>query len=58
MIKPVGSDVLKPLFVYDPDTHHALRHEAESLPSMLLTSQAAANAVTLLNAARMSFEGL
>ncbi|MGM0593056.1 MAG: sulfate adenylyltransferase [Pseudomonadota bacterium] len=47
MIKPVGSDELKPLFVYDSDKHDALKHEAESLPSMLLSSQAAANAVMM-----------
>jgi len=47
MIKPVGSDELKPLFVYDSKQHEALRHEAEKLPSMLLTSQAAANAVMM-----------
>ncbi len=47
MINPVGSDELKPLFVYDVNQHEALMKEAESLPSMLLSSQAAANAVML-----------
>ena len=47
MINPVGSDELKPLFVYDSDKHGALKREAESLPSMLLSSQAAANAVMM-----------
>ncbi len=47
MIKPHGSDKLNPLFVYDSDKHDALKHEAESLPSMLLSSAAAANAVML-----------
>jgi sulfate adenylyltransferase len=47
MIKPVGSDVLKPLFVYDPDTHHQLMHEAEGLPSVVVSSQAAGNAVMM-----------
>ncbi|MCO5763387.1 MAG: sulfate adenylyltransferase [Gammaproteobacteria bacterium] len=47
MIKPVGSDVLKPLFVYDPDKHHELMHEAESLPSVVISSQAAGNAVMM-----------
>jgi sulfate adenylyltransferase len=47
MIKPVGSDELKPLFVYDPDTHHQLMHEAESLPSVVISSQAAGNAVMM-----------
>lgn len=47
MIKPHGSDTLNPLFVYDPAEHDALRHEAERLPSMLLSSAAAANAVMM-----------
>ncbi|MCG6895689.1 MAG: sulfate adenylyltransferase [Thiocapsa sp.] len=47
MIKPVGSDALMPLFVYDPDAHHALMREAETLPSVVISSQAAANAVML-----------
>jgi len=47
MIKPIGSDELKPLFVYDPDTHHQLMHEAESLPSVVISSQAAGNAVMM-----------
>ena len=47
MIKPVGSDTLNPLFVYDPDQHHALTHEAESLPSVVISSQAAGNAVMM-----------
>ncbi|MCG8488282.1 MAG: sulfate adenylyltransferase [Chromatiales bacterium] len=47
MINPVGSTELQPLFVYDPDTHHALSHEAESLPSIVISSQAAGNAVMM-----------
>lgn len=47
MIKPHGADELKPLFVYDTEKHHALEKEAESLPSLLLNSAAAANAVML-----------
>jgi sulfate adenylyltransferase len=47
MIKPVGADELKPLFVYDPDEHEALTHEAESLPSVLISSSAAGNAVMM-----------
>ena len=47
MIKPVGSDTLKPLFVYDSDRHHALSHEAEGLPSVIISSQAAGNAVMM-----------
>ncbi|HBE93118.1 MAG TPA: sulfate adenylyltransferase [Gammaproteobacteria bacterium] len=47
MIKPHGSDELNPLFVYDTEKHAALAHEAESLPSMTLSSAAAGNAVML-----------
>jgi sulfate adenylyltransferase len=47
MIKPVGSDELKPLFVYDPDQHHQLMHEAEGLPSVVISSQSAGNAVMM-----------
>lgn len=47
MIKPHGSDTLNPLFVYDTAKHEALAKEAESLPSLLLNSAAAANAVML-----------
>lgn len=47
MIKPHGSDELNPLFVYNTEQRHALLAEAETLPSMLLNSAAAANAVML-----------
>ena len=47
MIKPIGSDTLNPLFVYDPEEHHALAKEAESLPSVMISSQAAGNAVMM-----------
>jgi sulfate adenylyltransferase len=47
MIKPHGSDQLNPLFVYDSAKRHALITEAEKLPSLLLNSAAAANAVML-----------
>jgi len=47
VIKPHGSDTLNPLFVYDSEKHHALIREAEGLPSLLLNSAAAANAVML-----------
>jgi sulfate adenylyltransferase len=47
MINPVGSTELQPLFVYDPDAHHKLSHEAESLPSVVISSQAAGNAVMM-----------
>ena len=47
MIKPHGSNELNPLFVYDTEQRHALLAEAENLPSILLNSAAAANAVML-----------
>ena len=47
MIKPHGSDELNPLFVYDTEQRHALIAEAEGLPSIVLNSAAAANAVML-----------
>ncbi len=47
MIAPHGSTELKPLFVYDTARHQALLQEAASLPSLLLNSAAAANAVML-----------
>jgi sulfate adenylyltransferase len=47
MIKPVGSDELQPRFVYDPDQHHQLMTEAETLPSVVISSQAAGNAVMM-----------
>ena len=47
MIKPHGSNELNPLFVYDTEQRHALLAEAESLPSILINSAAAANAVML-----------
>ena len=47
MIKPHGADTLKPLFVYDTEQHQALQKEAEGLPSLLVNSAAAANAVML-----------
>lgn len=47
MIKPHGSDELNPLYVYDTKKRHALLAEAEKLPSLLLNSAAAANAVML-----------
>ncbi|MEQ8952882.1 MAG: sulfate adenylyltransferase, partial [Gammaproteobacteria bacterium] len=43
MIKPHGSDRLNPLYVDDA----ALQAEAETLPSIIITSAAAANAVML-----------
>lgn len=47
MIKPHGSDELNPLFVYDEVKHSQLMKEAETLPSLLLNSAAAANAVMM-----------
>ena len=47
MIKPHGSDELNPLFVYNTEKHEALSKEAETLPSLLLSSSAAGNAVML-----------
>ena len=47
MIKPHGSDTLKPLFVEDAATREQLKKEAEGLPSITLNSASAANAVML-----------
>ncbi len=47
MIKPHGSESLNPLFVYDVARHHELLSEAKMLPSLLLNSASAANAVML-----------
>lgn len=47
MIKPHGADALKPLLVDDEERRAALLAEAEKLPSLVLNSAAAANAVML-----------
>jgi len=47
MISPHGSKELDPLFVYDPIENERLQKEAESLPSIIVSSAAAANAVQL-----------
>lgn len=47
MIKPHGSDTLNPLFVMGDDKRASLIKEAESLPSVVVSSAAAANAVML-----------
>ena len=47
MIKPHGSDELNPLFEYNTERRHELIAEAETLPSILVNSAAAANAVML-----------
>jgi sulfate adenylyltransferase len=47
LIAPHGSSDLKPLFVDDSSRREALSQEAESLPSIVVSSAAAANAVML-----------
>ncbi len=47
MIKPHGSDELNPLYVADDAAREALAREAEGMPSLLVNSAAAANAVML-----------
>ncbi len=47
IIKPHGSDTLNPLFVSDDAKRQQLAAEASSLPSILLSSASAANAVML-----------
>lgn len=47
LIEPHGSAELKPLFVYDARENERLQHEARSLPSIVVSSAAAANAVML-----------
>lgn len=57
MINPHGSTTLKPLLVTDPVERKALALEAETLPSLLLNSAAAANAVMLGGAYFTPLEG-
>ena len=47
LIKPHGSDTLNPLYVADDAKRAELQKEAESLPSIVVSSQAAANAVMM-----------
>ncbi len=47
MIKPHGADELKPLYVMDDAQRAELAKEAEGLPSIVVCSAAAANAVML-----------
>ena len=47
MIKPHGSDTLMPLYVEDEAAHRELAQEAENLPSILINSAAASNAVMM-----------
>ena len=47
MIKPHGSDKLNPLYIQDENERRELGKEAEGLPSIVVCSAAAANAVML-----------
>jgi len=47
MTKPVGADSLLPLYVYDDSERNRLIEEARDLPSIEISSAAAANAVML-----------
>jgi len=47
MIKPVGSDKLLPLYIYDDSERARLQQAAADLPSVIISSAAAANAVML-----------
>ncbi len=47
MIKPHGSDSLKPLYVSDDLERANLQQEAETLPSLVISSAAAGNAVMM-----------
>jgi sulfate adenylyltransferase len=47
MIQPHGSDKLNPLFEYDTTENEKLHKEAEKLPSIIVSSASAANAVML-----------
>ena len=47
MIKPHGAETLKPLYVSDDAQRAELTKEAEQLPSVLISSGAAASAVML-----------
>ncbi|MGE5343382.1 MAG: sulfate adenylyltransferase [Candidatus Omnitrophota bacterium] len=47
MIKPHGSDTLKPLYVIDENERQKLINDAQNLPSVIISSASAANAVML-----------
>jgi sulfate adenylyltransferase len=47
MLKPLGADQLNPLFVMDASKRAELQKEAEGLPSIIISSAAAGNAVML-----------
>ena len=47
MIDPYSSEILKPLYVKDEARRKVLLKEAEKMPSVVVSSAAAANAVML-----------
>ena len=47
MIKPYGSEILTPLYVKEVSRRKFLLDEAEKIPSVVISSAAAANAVML-----------
>lgn len=47
LVPPHGADGLKPLYVNDPQKNKQLSQEADSLPSLTISSAAAGNAVML-----------
>jgi len=47
MIDPYSSEVLEPLYVKDEARRNVLLEEAEKIPSTVISSAAAANAVML-----------
>jgi len=47
MIKPVGADTLQPLYIADENERAQLLEDARELPSVIISSAAAANAVML-----------
>jgi sulfate adenylyltransferase len=47
MIKPHGSDILNPLYVFEEEKQNELLKEAGNIPSIVLNSAAASNAVML-----------
>ncbi|NNF78699.1 MAG: sulfate adenylyltransferase, partial [Rhizobiales bacterium] len=47
LISPHGSDALNPLYVAEPGRNAALSEQAETLPSITLSSAAASNAVMM-----------
>jgi len=47
LIKPHGSDTLNPLYIMNEDERNLLNKEGQNLPSLVISSAAAANAVML-----------